>query len=128
MFPMVLAYERKGATPAGRLITCAMILGLLFAGGPPVRAESNLTLPTPRSHYETFTPGISGLPLLQSLLQGLDPQTQKTVLTFLVSSHLLNGGSMADLSSPDANALPNMAHAAGISGRPLSRKDKHSLD
>ena len=57
MFPMVLAYERKGAMPAGRLITCAMILGLLFAGGPPVRAESNLTLPTPRSHYETFNTG-----------------------------------------------------------------------
>ena len=34
MFPMVLAYERNGATPAGRLITCAMIFGLLFAGGP----------------------------------------------------------------------------------------------
>ena len=117
MFPMVLAYERKGAMPAGRLITCAMILGLLFAGGPPVRAESNLTLPTPRSHYETFKPGISGLPLLQNLLQGLDPQTQRTVLTFLASSHLLNGGSMADLSSPDANALLNMAHAAGISGQ-----------
>ena len=39
MFPMVLAYERKGAMTAGRLITCAMILGLLFAGGPPVRAS-----------------------------------------------------------------------------------------
>lgn len=77
MFPMVLAYERQGAMPAGRLITCAMILGLLFAGGRSVRAESNLTLPTPRSHYETFTPGISGRPLLQNLLQGLDPQTQK---------------------------------------------------
>ena len=117
MFPLVLAHERKGAMPAGRLIACAMILGLLFADTPPVRAESNLTLPTPRSHYETFKPGISGLPLLQNLLQGLDPQTQKTVLTFLVSSHLLNGGSMADLSSPDANAFPNMAHAAGISGQ-----------
>ena len=39
MFPMVLAYERQGAMPAGRLITCAMILGLLFAGGRSVRAS-----------------------------------------------------------------------------------------
>ena len=31
-FPLVLAYERQGATPSGRLITCAMILGLLFVG------------------------------------------------------------------------------------------------
>ena len=92
-----------------------MILGLLFAGGRSVRAESNLTLPTPRSHYETFKPGISGLPLLQNLMQGLDPQSQKMVLTFLASSHLLNGGSMADLGSPDANALLNLAHADGIS-------------
>jgi ubiquinone biosynthesis protein len=115
MFPMVRAYERKGAMTAGRLITCAMMLGLSFAGSPPVSAEPTLTLPTPRSHYETFTPGISGLPLLQNLVQGLDPQTQKTVLAFVASSHVLNAGSMADPSSPGANALLNMAHAAGIS-------------
>jgi len=76
----------------GRFITCAMVLGLVFAGSPSVRAQSNLSLPTPRSHYETFTPGLSGLPLLQILLKGLDPQAQKTVLTFVTSSHLLNGG------------------------------------
>jgi ubiquinone biosynthesis protein len=52
---------------------------------------------------------------LQNLVQGLDPQTRLTVLTFVASSHLLNGGSMADLSSPDASALLNMARAAGIS-------------
>jgi hypothetical protein len=70
----------------GRLTTCAMILGLVVAGGSPVRAEAALSLPTPRSHYETFTPGLSGLPLLQNLLNGLDPQTQTTVLTFVASS------------------------------------------
>src|SRR5262245_30446734 len=113
--PMVPAYDRGGAMTTGRLITCAMILGLLLAGGSQVRAESNLTLPTPRNHYETFKPGISGLPLLQNLVQSLDPQTQKTVLMFVASSHLLNGGSTADLSSPDATALLNLAHAAGIS-------------
>ena len=55
--------------PPRRFVTCAMILGLSFAGGPTVRAESSLTLPTPRSHYETFTPEISGLPLLQHLVR-----------------------------------------------------------
>ncbi|HEY7056953.1 MAG TPA: AarF/UbiB family protein [Vicinamibacterales bacterium] len=79
---------------AGRFITCAMVLGLVFAGGAPAGAEPSLTLPTARTHYEIFTPGISGLPLLQNLLQGLDPQTQRTVLTFVASSHLLRGGSM----------------------------------
>src|SRR6188472_3181085 len=67
----VPAQERKGAMTAGRLIICAMTLGL-FAGGVPARAEPRATLPTPRSHYETFTPGISGVLLLQNLLQSLD--------------------------------------------------------
>ncbi len=98
-----------------RLVTCVTILVLFFAAGSPVRAESKLTLPTPRSHYQIFKPGISGLPLLQNLVQGLDPQTRMTVLTFVASSHLLNGGSMADLNSADATALLNPAHAAGIS-------------
>jgi ubiquinone biosynthesis protein len=110
-----MAYEREAAMTAGRFVTCAMILGLLLASGPTVRAESSLTLPTPRSHYETSTPEISGFPLLQNLVKSLDPQTQKTVLAFVASSHLLNRGSMADVSSPDAKALLNMAHAAGIS-------------
>ena len=90
---------------------------MLFAVGSvsPVRAESTLTLPTPRSHYETFTPGISGRPLLQNLLQSLDPQTRITALAFFASSGLLKGGSTADHSSPDANPLQNIAHAAGIS-------------
>src|SRR5262245_4464876 len=77
----------------GRLTTWALVLGLVFAGSPPVRAQSNLTLPTPRSHYEAFPPGLSDLPLLQTLMKGLDPQAQKAVVTFVTSSHLLNGGS-----------------------------------
>jgi len=106
-----------------RFVTCVMILALCFRVGSSLRAESDLALPTPRSHYQTFTPRISGLPLLQNLVQGLDPQTRITVLTFLVSSHLLNGGSMAGPSSPDASALLNMAQAAGISEQtPLSKE------
>ncbi len=92
MFHSFCANERKGVMAVGRFTTCAMVLGLVFAGSPSVRAQSNLSLPTPRSHYETFTPGLSGLPLLQILLKGLDPQAQKTVLTFVTASHLLNGG------------------------------------
>jgi ubiquinone biosynthesis protein len=114
MFPVVPVNERKGAMTAARFITCSLTLGLLFAGGPPLRAESTLSLPTARSHYETFTPGIAGLPLLQTLVQSLDPQTQKTVLTFVVSSQLLKGGSTADPRSPGANPLLSMARAAGI--------------
>ena len=72
-----------------------MILGLVFAASLPVRAQSSLPLPTPRSHYETFTPGLSGLPLLQALTKGLDPQAQQAVLTFVTSFRLVNLGSTA---------------------------------
>ena len=110
-----------------RLVTCLTTLALLFAVSSAVRAESTLTLPTPRSHYQAFTPGISGLPLLQTLVQGLDPQTRMTVLKFVASSHLLNGGATADLSSPDASAPLNMAHAAGISEQ-TSLSKRQALD
>src|SRR5262245_33211779 len=85
--------ERKGAMTVGRFTTCALVLGLVFAGSSAARAQSPLPLPTPRSHYETFTPGLSGLPLLQTLTKGLDPETQKAVLAFVTASRLLNAGS-----------------------------------
>jgi ubiquinone biosynthesis protein len=110
------ANERKGAMTVGRLTTCTMVLGLVFAGSPPVRAQSNLLLPTPRSHYETFTPGLSGLPLLQILTKGLDPQTQKTVLTFVTSSRLLNGGSTA---VSKGQAVARLKDLNWRSGKPL---------
>jgi len=69
-----------------------MMLVLWFAAGSQLRAESKLTLPTPRSHYQSFTPGVSGLPLLQNLVQGLDPQTRVAVLTFVASSTSLSKG------------------------------------
>src|SRR5262249_40968724 len=79
----------------GRFTTCALVLGLVFGGSSAARAQSPLPLPTPRSHYEAFTPGLSGLPLLQPLTKGLDPETQKAVLAFVTASRLLNGGSTA---------------------------------
>ncbi len=75
-----------------RLVSCLVILVLWFAAGSHLRAESKLTLPTPRSHYQTFKPGVSGLPLLQNLVQGLDPQTRVAVLTLVASSTGLSKG------------------------------------
>jgi ubiquinone biosynthesis protein len=95
-------HHRKGhAMNAGRSLTCAMIIGLLLSGGATVRAQPRLILPTPRNHYETFTPGISGAPLFTNLVQSLDPQTQKTVLTFVASAHLLS-------SEPKGQALAQL--------------------
>jgi len=103
---------------AGRFVASATILGLIFVGGPKARAESSLTLPTPRAHYETFTAAISGPPLLQSLLRSLDPQAQLTVLGFLASSRLLNGGSLAGINSPD----PNVRLPGGSEQAPLTKE------
>jgi len=105
---------------ADRFVSCAMMLGLLFASGSPARAESTLTLPTPRSHYETFTPGLSGPLLLQDLVQGLDPQTRTTVLTFVASSHLLTGGGLSEPARPSkAEALARLKALNWTPWKPL---------
>jgi ubiquinone biosynthesis protein len=119
---LTVTYERQIAMITSRLITCALLLGLMFLSSLQVRAESNLTLPTPRSHYETFTPQISGLPLLQNLVNSLDPQTQTIVLTFVASCQLLKSGATADLNSPEAHQLLSMARAHGISEETLLPK------
>ncbi len=104
-----------------RLITCELLLWLMFVSSPAARAESTLTLPTPRSHYGTFPPDISGLPLLQNLVNSLDPQTQKIVLTFVASCQLLKSGAAADPNSQEARLL-DMAGAHGVSAATLLPK------
>jgi ubiquinone biosynthesis protein len=71
-------------------------------------------LPTPRSHYETFKPGTSGLPLLLGLMKQLDPEEQKIILTFVAASGLVSGEITADLNSPEADSLITLARSAGI--------------
>ena len=75
---------------------------------------NEIPLPTPLSHYETFKSGLSGLPLLRELTKDLDPETQKTMLTFLAVSGFLGNEVTSEINSPEINTLLNMARAAGI--------------
>ena len=96
----------------GRSTTCVMVLGLVLAASLPVRAQPELPLPTPRSHYETFTPGLSGLPLLQALTKGLDPQAQQAGLTLVTAFRLGNLGSTAQ------SKEQSVARLKGLNWRP----------
>jgi ubiquinone biosynthesis protein len=101
-------------------VLAASIALLLLASGRPVRAASTLTLPTPRSHYDTFTPELSGTPLLQNLLQTLDPKSRTTVLTFVASSHLLSGGGLAEQTNvPKEQALARLKALNWTPWKPL---------
>ncbi len=69
-----------------------LILTLLFGQallGHSVTSDEipsqNISLPTPRSHYEHVQSGASGAPLLLALVNELDPATQKAVMTELNS-------------------------------------------
>ena len=49
-------------------------------------SSHGIALPTPLTNYETFRSGTSGLPLLTELMKQLDPDAQKTMLTFIAVS------------------------------------------
>ena len=112
------------ARRAAWLLVCVVLL-LQFQMVPTVSCDEvtsiiqpvssqEMPLPTPRSHYETFKSGVSGILLLQELVKDLDPESQKAVLTFVALSGLLNSSSTTDLNSPEAIALLKMAEAMGI--------------
>src|SRR5262245_52999903 len=84
----------------------------------------HIPLPTPRTHYETFKPGTSGLPLLLELTKELDPEEQKTILNLVAASGLLGGGIPSDFNSPEASALLGIAQAAGITKDTILPKEK----
>lgn len=50
-----------------------------------------IALPTPRNHYEQFKPGTTGLPLLFGLMKDLDPEKQKSLMTFVSGLANQNG-------------------------------------
>src|SRR5262245_39446200 len=84
----------------------------------------HIPLPTPRTHYETFKPGTSGLPLLLELTKELDPEEQKAILNIVAASGLLGGGIPSDFNSPELTTLLNIAQAAGITKETVIPREK----
>ncbi len=118
------------------LISTVLLLGQFLVFSPTLRAEvpqptrqvsrKEIPLPTPRSHYEQFKPGASGLPLLMDLLKEFNPEIQSVLLSFAKASGLQDI-STAELES-DLTKLQSLADAAGIKERPpISKQQAVSL-
>ena len=117
--------SRSAPTRAAWILACTILFGQFLVAGPVARADASrppdqvvgrsISLPTPPSHYETFKPGTSGVPLLLALIKELDPESQKALLSFAASSGLLGRGSAGDLASPELATLLEMARTAGFS-------------
>ena len=110
--------SRAQASNAGRLLVAVVLfLGPVSqlcsssaaeAATPVAQARQQVALPTPRSHYDTFKPGTSGLPLLLDLLKQLDPETQKVLLRLAMASGVHDIGADPELASGSRQAT---AHA-----------------
>jgi ubiquinone biosynthesis protein len=106
-------------TRAGRVLMCTLLVSCSIASagipGPGQETHKQITLPTPRSHYETFKRGTSGLPLLMDLLKEFDPKIQEVLLRFAMASGLQDIPSAAQLDPAVLKELKSLAEAAGIS-------------
>ncbi len=89
---------------------------------PIQTSRKEIPLPTPRSHYEQFKPGASGLPLLMDLLKEFNPEIQKVLLDFAKASGLQDV-STAELES-ELKKLQSLAESAGIKDRPPISKEQ----
>ena len=119
-----------------RGITCLLVSALLFLGpvshlNSVARAETprgiaqireHIPLPTPRTHYDTFKPGTSGLPLLMALLKELEPEAQKVLLRFAMAAGLQDAAVNPEVAAADIKKLQSLAEAAGLPREPLITK------
>ena len=100
----------------------------VFAQGetpkPVAQTRQYIPLPTPKSHYDTFIPGTSGLPLLLDLLKEFEPETQKVLLRFALASGLQDVASHPELASADFKKLQSLAEEAGLPKAPPLVKEQ----
>src|SRR5262249_60715571 len=98
------------------LLVCTFLLTVQsLSSSPPSPTQSGeIPLLTPKSHYEQFKPGMSGLPLLAEVLKGGDPTTQQFVSN--LASGLPKGVGLADVN------LQGLVRVVGLPDKPLSSK------
>ncbi len=119
-------------------ISCLLICAVLLLGpltqlcstsraetpGPAQQTRQQISLPTPRSHYDIFKPGTSGLPLLLDLLKEFEPETQKVLLRFAIASGLQDTLANRELASADLKKLQSLAEEANLPKQPLIPKEQ----
>jgi ubiquinone biosynthesis protein len=106
---------------AGYFLVCTILLSFQSLSSPfAFRTQSGeIPLPTPKSHYQQFKPGMSGLPVLAELLKGVDPTTLELVANFARASGLPNGADPADLKN-----LQELIKASGLLDKPLIPREQ----
>lgn len=95
------------------LLACLVLfsVGLIGPGVCYGQGTSRTPLPTPRSHYDRFTPGLSGQALLTELMTELDPEARQAVVRELASPEagvliaMVRASSTAASKPPKAEAL-----------------------
>ncbi len=117
-------------------VSSLLIVALLFLGPitqfrPISRAETprpaqesrkQVSLPTPRSHYDTFKPGTTGLPLLMDLLKEFEPEAQQVLLRFALAAGFQDDVSNSEIAAADLAKLRKLAEEAGLPKQPLITK------
>lgn len=88
-------------------------------------SRREIQLPTPRSHYDKFQPGTSGVPLLVDLLKDFDPTIQKVFVSFARSAGLQNlSQSEIDAAGVEVKELLQLAELHGITQESLLPKQQ----
>src|SRR5215471_7113072 len=102
------------------LFVCTFLLTVQSLSSSPSFPTQSGEIPllTPKSHYEQFKPGMSGLPLLAEVLKGGDPTTQQFVSNLAKASGLPKGVGLADVN------LQGLIRVIGLPDKPLISKEQ----
>ena len=133
MFSKILKHTTRVKHVVCLLIAFGLFLGPIFSLCPTARAESpdkgfadrqHIPLPTPTSHYETFKPGTTGLPMLLELMKEFEPETQKVLLHFALAAGLQQADVDPALGSEELKKLQDLAAQVQLPKQPLIPKEQ----
>ena len=115
------------------LIAVGLFLGPLVSRTSTAHAERPVTrftdrqhipLPTPTTHYETFKPGTTGLPILLELMKEFEPESQKVLLHFALASGLQQADVNRVLGSEELKKLQDLAAQVQLPKQPIIAKEQ----
>ncbi len=113
--PMVRDKPFAGAGLKSLLIRLSVCAAQVLWLCPPCLAE--IHLPTPRSHYEKYKQGISGLPLFTNILEEMDPPARQLLMKFAVTVGLSGNPSLL---GADPAVLKRVLDPSAAWGLPLT--------
>jgi ubiquinone biosynthesis protein len=76
--------------------------------------RKHVSLPTPRTHYDTFKRGTTGVPLLVGLLKEFEPEAQQILLQFAIAGGLQDLKPSSAIAAADLEELKRLIEAAGV--------------